>query len=115
MGQFEEPTVLATFDRSWGDKKEEMRLERGSYNGKPTYALRLYWQGGDGSWRWASQKPTASGKCWERLNLKARELRELGAALLAAADGDTSDSPPPRRSRRSEPAHFEAGDDDVPF
>lgn len=115
MGQFEEPTTLAKFDRSWGDKKEELRLERGEFQGKPTYSLRLYWQGQDGSWRWASQKPTASGKSWERINLKARELRELGAALLAAADGTPSESEAPRRSRRSEPAHAEVADDDIPF
>lgn len=110
---FEDPDILARFDRSFGDKKEELRLERGEYQGKPTYTLRLYWQTPDGSWRWASQKPTTSGKCWERLNLKARELRDVGAALMLAAD-DMARAPAPQRLR--EPVVFaQTRDDDIPF
>jgi hypothetical protein len=115
---FEEPDVLATFDRSFGDKKEQLRLERGSYEGKPTYTLRLYWQGGDGVWRWGQQKPTQSGKCWERLNLKARELRDLGAALMLAADSAPAPTPSPRQQHReaTRPTTFaEPGEDDIPF
>jgi hypothetical protein len=108
---FEEAEVLATFNRSFGDRKEELRLERGSYEGKPTYTLRLYWQGGDGIWRWGQQKPTQSGKCWERLNLKARELRDLGAALMLAAD-DMARAPAPAKRA---PAEREPESDDIPF
>lgn len=120
---FEEPEVLATFDRSFGDKKEQLRLERGEYQGKPTYSLRLYWQAADGIWRWASQKPTQSGKCWERLNLKAKELRDLGAALMAAADGgsarpaqpDFRATNPTRPVRSTLPSPSASLEDDIPF
>ncbi len=113
---FEEAEVLASFDRTWGENKEELRLERGTYKDKPTYTLRLYWQSPDGVWHWAKQKPTQSGNCWERLNLKARELRDLGAALMHAADGAPADEPrraprPPRAE--SKPSTF--ADDDIPF
>lgn len=108
---YDQPTVLATFDRSWGDKKEELRLERGEYKGKPTHALRLYWKGNDGQWRWAAQKPTASGKCWERLNLKPDELLLLGEALIKAAKDTANDN-----SRRSpQPTFNSVEDDDIPF
>jgi hypothetical protein len=114
---FEDPEFLATFDRSFGDKKEELRLERGSYQGKTTYTLRVYWQTPDGSWRWSAQKPTQSGKCWERLNIKARELRDLGAALMHAADTMPAQSSPPRASRPASPPAFSEpqDDDNLPF
>ncbi len=120
---FEEPTVLATFDRSFGDKKERLQLERGEYNGKPTHTLRLYWQTPDGAWRWCSQKPTQSGKCWERLNLKSKELRALGEALIAASEDVPADKPsgryetPAAKSSRSDFRHSEPSplSDDIPF
>lgn len=111
---FAEPEVIATFDRSWNDKKEELRLERGEYQGKPTFALRLYWQTPDGAWRWAAQKPTTSGKCWERLNLKQKELRDLGNALLHAA-GASNDNSRPRPSRGSGHLPADVNEDDIPF
>ncbi len=110
---FEEPTVIATFDRSFGDKKERLQLERGEYNGKPTFTLRLYWQTPDGAWRWSSQKPTQSGKCWERLNLRAKELRAVGEALIAASEDVPADKPQGRSDfRHSEPSPLS---DDIPF
>lgn len=116
---FEEPEVLATLDRSYGDKKEVLRLERGMYQDKPTFTLRLHWQAPDGKWRWSSQKPTQSGKCWERLNIKQRELRELGEALIAAADDSGSSMPKPRAAPmpRSAGDHrvLDVEDDDIPF
>jgi hypothetical protein len=95
---FEEPQTLATFDRTWQDKHEELRLERGEYQGRPTYSLRLYWQTPEGQWRWSAAKPTQAGKTWQVLNLKAKELRALGEALIAAA-GDIGDQGGQQRSR----------------
>jgi hypothetical protein len=130
MSQFEEAEVLAKFDRSFGDKHEELRLERGTYNGRPTFALRLYWRAEDGTWRWSSQKPTQSGKCWERLNLKARELVDLGNALLKAADRLAEELGPARPKTKDTPERKAARDrfdaanppytgpghgDDIPF
>lgn len=113
---FEEAEVLASFDRTWGENKEELRLERGTYKDKPTYTLRLCWQAPDGMWRWAKQKPTQSGNCWERLNLKAAELRALGQALLDAAEGAP---PAERRAPRPPRADYRpptpVNDDDIPF
>lgn len=112
---FAENEVIATFDRSWGDKREELRLERGEYQGKPTFSLRLYWQTPDGAWRWAAQKPTQSGKCWERLNLKQKELRDLGNALLHAAGAANDNSSRPRGASRGGFIPAEVSDDDIPF
>lgn len=112
---FQEPEVIATFDRSYGDKREELRLERGEYQGKSTFSLRLYWQTPDGQWRWAAQKATTSGKCWERLNLKSRELKDLGEALIRASSGASNDNAriSPRGQRLPPPA--DVNDDDIPF
>ena len=116
---FEEPEVLATLDRSYGDKKEVLRLERGMYQDKPTFALRVLWQTPGGQWRWSSQKPTQSGKCWWWLSIKQRELRELGEALIAAADDTGSSMPKPRAAPmpRSQGDHrvLDIQDDDIPF
>lgn len=126
MSTFEEPDTLAVFDRSYGDSKQELRLERGEYNGRPTYALRLYWQTPDGQWRWSAAKPSQSGKCWQSMSLKAKELRALGEALIAEASGAGA-HPTQRRSRQTPPreqreldrfdanAKVPAGDDDIPF
>lgn len=111
---FAEPNVIATFDRSWGDKKEELRLEQGEYQGKTTFSLRLYWQTPDGQWRWAAQKPTTSGKCWERLNLKSKELRQLGEALITASSYVANDNSRGRPTRGGTlPA--DVNEDDIPF
>lgn len=112
---FSEPEVIATFDRSWGDKKEELRLERGEYQGKPTFSLRLYWQTPDGAWRWAAQKPTQSGKCWERLNLKGKELRALGEALVAASQGASNDNAGSLHRAKGGFPLASVNDDDIPF
>ncbi len=115
---FTEPEIIASFDRSYGDKKEELRLERGDYQGKPTFCLRLYWQAGDGAWRWASQKPTQSGKCWERMNLKARELKAIGEALIqasAAMPTQTQERREPAPERRKQTNFSEPETDDIPF
>jgi hypothetical protein len=112
MSQFEEPTILAQLDRSFGDRKEELRLEQGEYQGKPTFTLRLVWQGQDQKWRWSQQRPSASsGKCWQQLNVRAGELLKLGEALIAAARGGGSVTKPIRADKG---AVF-AGDDDIPF
>lgn len=112
---FAEPEVIATFDRSFGDKKEELRLEKGEFQGKPTFSLRLYWQTPEGGWRWAAQKPTTSGKCWERLNLKGRELRQLGEALITASSYVANDNSRGRPAARGGSLPANVNDDDIPF
>lgn len=112
---FTEPEVLASFDRSWGDKKEELRLERGEYQGKPTFTLRVSWRGTDGNWRWAQQKPNDKGKCWQSLNLKQRELEELGRALIEAAHSKSSSPARSRSDFRSSGGPQPVGEDDIPF
>lgn len=114
---FEESEVLARFDRSYADKKAEMRLERGEYKGIPTFTLRLYWQLPDGSWRWSAQTPTQSGKCWERFNLKGKELAALGQALIDASSGlGTKKRSLPAPFHEPAPAFSEPMlDDDIPF
>jgi hypothetical protein len=111
---FEEPHVIAKFDRSYGDKKEELRLERGEYQGKPTFTLGLYWLTPDGSWRWSVQKPSQSGKTWQRFHLKAKELEALGHALVAAAN-DTAQPDFRADKPRPEPLAATGTDDDIPF
>lgn len=116
---FTEPDILATFDRSFGDKKERLQLERGEYNGKPTFALRLAWQGGDGIWRWAQQRESKNGKCYERLSLKAKELEDLGRALIEAANSQPSAPARPdfrsTRLREGTDGPQLVGEDDIPF
>lgn len=111
MTAFEEPEVLATFDRSFGDKKERLQLERGEFKGRDTFALRVCWLAQDGSWRWSAQKPSESGKVWQKLNLKARELRELGEALIAAA-ATVSETPATQRRAMKDTAARKAARDE---
>jgi hypothetical protein len=129
MSQFEEPEVLATFDRSFGDRRERLQLERGSYQGRATFSLRVCWETPEGQWRWSAAKPSASGKCFQSLNLKQRELCELGQALIKAAEETGSAPAQPRQrvkdtsARQRERAKFDrqktvhgAEDDaDIPF
>lgn len=127
---FEEPHVIKAFDRTFNDKHEELRFERGEYQGRPTYTLRLYWQTPEGQWRWSAAKPSSTGRCWQALNLKGRELLELGEAMIAEAkaQGVEQAGPPqavPRRqSRKAAQADAESNrtpyagaghDEDMPF
>lgn len=97
---FQENEVLATFDRSWDDRKERLQLERGSYNGKPTFALRVCWQADDNTWRWSQARLNDKGKAFQAMSIKARELRALGEALIqAAADIGKQRAGQPRQQR----------------
>lgn len=133
---FEEPTILCKLDRTYNDKVEALQLEQGEYNGSPTFTLRQVWQTDDEQWRWARAREDKNGKCWASMSLKARELRELGEALIAASktvSGGKSQSrtgggptgqqrrqPPPREQRELDkldelPTFEPADDDDIPF
>lgn len=85
MSNWQEPEVIWRSDRSWKEKGEEVRLERGEYQGHSTYKLRLMWRTDDGSWRWSQARETSSGKTWAEFGLKQRELESLGKLLLAEA------------------------------
>lgn len=124
---FQQPEVLWESDRSFADKHERVRLERSEYQGHPTFALRILWKTPEGDWRWSTARPDAKGRCWASLNLKAKELHGLAAALSRAAcdlEG-TSAAPPedgaPRaRGHRQEPMKprvplSEAEKEDLPF
>jgi hypothetical protein len=132
--EFEQPEILAEFDRSYREKRERLVLEKGEYRGSPTYCLRVLWQNAEGAWRWRACKPTSTGRTWIAVHLKARELRDLGLALTAEADeleregrGAEPTTPrSPRESRRASPreqAELDRFDaewpstfrDDVPF
>lgn len=129
---FDEPKVLADFDRSFGERHERLVLEKGEYRGRPTYCLRVLWRNQAGEWRWSAAKPSSTGRTWQALNLRARELRALGQSLLAEAEemervGAPTAAPTPRTRRRPSPREqrelerFEAehtpfkGDSDIPF
>lgn len=112
---FDDIHTLATLDRSWGDRKEELRFERSEFKGKPTYALRIYWQTPDGAWRWSPQKPTAAGKHWASFNLKAAELRELGEAMVQASVTVPTERSGRSGPRKGSPPPAELSDDDIPF
>lgn len=86
MSDFTEPEVLASFDRTVGEHKEQLALEKGEFRGRPTYCLRLRWQNAEGAWRWSQAKASSTGRYFAALTVKARELRELGLALVAEAD-----------------------------
>jgi hypothetical protein len=85
METFREPETLAFFDRVWNGQREQLRLECSEYKGHPFYTLRLYWQNEDGDWRWQRAKPSSAGRYWAALNLKPKELHQLGLALLQEA------------------------------
>jgi hypothetical protein len=68
MADFEEPETLWEADRSFNDKAEMIRLEKGEYNGKSTYALRVLFKNRDGEWRWSQERADGKGRCWASLN-----------------------------------------------
>ena len=85
MEPFREPETLAFFDRSTNGQREQLRLEGCEYKGHAFYTLRLYWMTEAGDWRWQRAKPSSAGKYWAALNLKPKELHQLGLALLQEA------------------------------
>lgn len=86
MNEFQEPEVLAELDRSFGENRQRLVLEKGTFRGRSTYCLRVLWQNDAGEWRWQPAKPSSKGNTWQALNLKAKELRQLGLAFTAEAD-----------------------------
>jgi len=65
---------------------ERLALQRSEFNGRPVHMLRLLVET-EAGWRWSLAKRDAHGRAWAALSLRAGELRALGQALLAAADG----------------------------
>jgi len=125
METFREPETLAFFDRVWNGQREQLRLECSEYKGHPFYTLRLYWQNEDGDWRWQRAKPSSAGRYWAALNLKPKELHQLGLALLQEAaelvhreQSEAYKAEPPRRASRvpraREQAALDAFDRDHP-
>lgn len=117
MSNYPEPVILAECDRSFGDRKEKLRLEQDEYKGQPTFTLRVVWQGQDGNWRWSQQRPSEnSGKCFKAMPLKANELLQLGEALISAARSNGAQKMPAQKPRgRSSTLLPETQDDDIPF
>lgn len=135
MSDFIPPDVIWRADRSWQDKQERIQLERGEYQGRPTYKLRMLWKTPDGQWRWSQARAATSGKTWAELGLKQKELRSLGELLIAEASkeqpalGDAPDAPgssgvsrrlPPREQRMlahydSKPSGRPEHSDEIPF
>ena len=108
MPEFEQPEILAEFDRSYGDRHEKLVLERGQYQGRPTFTIRMLWRAPDGVWRWSAPKPTSTGRVWAAIGVKARELKALGLALVEAADALEKQGGPmavPRPARKPNAAH----------
>lgn len=110
MEPFREPETLAFFDRIWDGQREQLRLEASEYKGHAFYTLRLYWMTEAGDWRWQRAKPSSAGKYWACLNLKAKELHQLGLALLQEAaelvhreqsGAYKAGAEPPRRASRA--------------
>lgn len=86
---YEEPEILIRLNRTYKDKAEALQLERGSFQGRSTFTLRQVWQPpGDDGWRWSRAREDSKGRCWASMSVKARELRELGEALIAAAEAE---------------------------
>lgn len=117
MSNYPEPVILAECDRSFGDRKEALRLEQDEYKGQPTFTLRVVWQGNDGNWRWSQQQPSQnSGKCFKALPIKANELLKLGEALISAARANGAQKMPPKSGGgRYQPPPQTGSDDDIPF
>lgn len=130
MSDFTEPETLWESDRTFGEKAELIRLEKGEYNGKSTYSLRVLFKNRDGEWRWSQARADGKGRCWASLNLKAKELKELGEALLREANDEragelrrqaeragplhAADTQSPSRPTRKPPAEA-IEDGDIPF
>lgn len=132
MSDFVDNDCIWLSDRSWGERGEQLRLERGTYQGRLTYTLRLFFRTQDGAWRWSQPKPSSSGKVWASLSLKQRELADLGRVLLAEAEQEqpaldlsqpASEREPQQRERRTWKAPVparsgdlaEADDGSIPF
>lgn len=65
--------VFVTIDRSYSDKKEELRVSIGEYKGKRFASVRVFWLGERGDWL-----PGKSG-----VAIRVRELRQVIDALEA--------------------------------
>jgi hypothetical protein len=109
MSEFIEPDIIWRSDRSYGEKRERVQLERGEFNGRPTYKLRALWQSDDGVWRWTRARETSSGKAWTEFGLKQRELESLGALLLAEAKAPGRALGPDELSQSGAPARQQGG------
>jgi len=97
-----EPEILADFDRSSGGS-ERLLLERGEWRGRPVYRLRIVCQNAERQWSSAPAKADSDGQCWAALPIRARELRELGLALVAEAEEEPQVALPNGAPRRETP------------
>jgi len=97
--------VFESLDRSYKDKKEELRVALGEFNGKQFASLRLWWKGQDGEFRPDKTKG---------ITVRPKELRKVIEALERLERELTGEVPP------TKPDNLNYGpppiqDDDVPF
>lgn len=90
--------VFESLDRSFNDKKEELRVSLGEYNGKTFASLRVFFKGTSGD-----MIPSKTG-----VTVRAKEIRKVIEALQRVESELTGEVPPPA------PEMFRQ-DDDVPF
>lgn len=91
--------VFESLDRSYKDKKEELRVALGEYNGKRFASMRLWWLGNDGEFRPDKTKG---------ITVRPKEIRKVIEALQRMEQELTGEVAP----QQPAPAN---NDDDVPF
>lgn len=85
MADFIQDDTIWRTTRSYEGKHDVLELQRGEYQGHPTYTLRELWVTPEGELRWAKTRPSKKGDCWSAMKLKSKELESLGKLLLAEA------------------------------
>jgi hypothetical protein len=131
---FIEPVTIARFERGYfNGREEQLTFETSEYRSRPTFWLRVVVRNRRGGWSWAPARPSSTGRYWQSLCIKPRELRLLAAAMSAAADalehqsdgaqpeaapGKPARSPNAREQRelsKLDEHPICTGDDDIPF
>lgn len=74
--EIDEIETLATLDRSYKDKKEELRISLSEFNGKRFVSVRVFWQNEAGQW--------LPGK--QGCSVRVRELEPVIKALCVAKE-----------------------------
>lgn len=105
------------FEHEGTEKGDGVQLTRDTWKGRDYFTIRSTFLNQDGEPRWAQVREDKNGRHWAALKVRPEALRQLGEALITAAD--KLPSAPHRATRPGTPPKAadpeELDDDSIPF
>lgn len=97
------------------EKGDGIQLAKDTWKGRDYFTIRSLFLNQDGEPRWAQVRADRNDRYWAALKVRPEAMRELGQALIDAADKLPRTPERPNRPMKEAPRETEFEDDQIPF